>query len=48
MFDNADDIAAIGDLRTAMIDLYGLDREYVYGINEDMPQENDAYFMPCG
>lgn len=48
MFDNADDIATVGDLRAAMIDLYGLDREYVYGINEDMPQENDSYFMPWG
>jgi len=48
MFDETEDIATVGDLRAAMIDLYGLDREYVYGINEDMPQENDAYFMPWG
>jgi len=48
MFDETEDIATVGDLRAAMIDLYGLDRDYVYGINEDMPQENDAYFMPWG
>ncbi len=48
MFDDTDEIATVGDLRTAMIDLYGLNRDYVYGINEDMPQENEAYFMPWG
>lgn len=46
MFDEIDEIATVGDLRTAMIDLYGLNRDYVYTINEDMPQESDAYFMP--
>ncbi len=48
MFDETDEIAKVGDLRTAMIDLYGLERDYVYGINEDIPQENEAYFMPWG
>jgi hypothetical protein len=48
MFDEAEEIATVGDLRRAMIDLYGLERSYVYGINEDMPQENDAFFMPWG
>ena len=48
MFEDIDEIATIGDLRKAMIDLYGLDRDYVYAINEDMPQENAAYFMPWG
>ncbi len=48
MFDNDSDIAHVGDLRRAMIELYGLDRDYVYGINTDMPQENDAYFLPWG
>ncbi|MBQ1412350.1 MAG: serine/threonine protein kinase, partial [Clostridia bacterium] len=48
MFDEIDEIATVGDLRTAMIDLYGLDRDSVYAINEDMPQENEAYFMPWG
>ena len=48
IFDNDTDIAHVGDLRRAMIELYGLDRDYVYGINTDMPQENDAYFLPWG
>lgn len=48
MFDATGDIATVGDLRTAMIDLYGLDRDYVYGINTEMPQESDAFFMPWG
>ena len=47
-FDSADDVATVGDLRAAMIDLYGLNRDYVYGINEEMPQESDAFFMPWG
>ena len=38
----------MGDLRAAMIDLYGLNRDYVYGINTEMPQESDAFFMPWG
>ena len=48
MFDAAEDTARVGDLRRAMTDLYGLDRDYVYGINEDMPQESDAFFLPWG
>ena len=48
MFDDDTTVARVGDLRKAMIDLYGLDRDYVYGINTDMPQENDAYFLPWG
>ena len=48
MFDEADDVSTVGDLRAAMIDLYGLDRDYVYGINTEMPQESDEYFMPWG
>lgn len=48
MFDDDTAIAGIGDLRKAMIELYGLDHDYVYGINTDMPQENDAYFLPWG
>lgn len=48
MFDNTDDIATIGTLRTVMIDLYGLDPDYVYGINTEMPQENEEYFLPWG
>ena len=37
MFDDHTAIAEVGDLREVMIDLYGLDRDYVYGINMDMP-----------
>ena len=48
IFNDDTSIADVGDLRRAMIELYGLDRDYVYGINEDMPQENDAYFLPWG
>jgi len=48
MFEPADDFANIGDLRSAMINLYGLDHDYVYKVNEDMPCENDAFFLPWG
>ena len=48
MFDDDTETARVGDLRKAMIDIYGLDRDYVYGINTEMPQENDAYFLPWG
>ena len=48
MFDAADDIASVGLLRRALIELYGLDRDYVYGINTDMPQESDDFFLPWG
>lgn len=48
MFDDHTTVAQVGDLRKAMIELYGLDHDYVYGINTDMPQENDAYFLPWG
>lgn len=48
MFDKTEDTATVGDLRAVLTELYGFDREYVYGINEDMPQENDAYFLPWG
>ncbi len=48
MFDAADDIADIGLLRRAMTGLYGLDPDYVYGINTDMPQESDEFFLPWG
>ena len=48
MFDKADDTATVKDLRTALIELYGLDHDYVYGINKDMPQESNEYFLPWG
>ena len=48
MFEPADDFANIGDLRSALINLYGLDHDYVYEVNEDMPCESDAFFLPWG
>ena len=48
LFDASDDIATIGYLREVLISIYGLDRAYVYGINMDMPQESDEYFLPWG
>ncbi len=48
MFDEAGSVATVGDLRAAMIDLYGLEQSYVYGINTDMPRESDEFFMPWG
>lgn len=48
MFDEADDYAAMGDLRRALIDLYGLEHDYVYGHNDDVPRESDAFFLPWG
>ena len=48
MFEQADVFANIGDLRSAMINLYGLDHDYVYRVNENMPCENDAFFLPWG
>ena len=48
MFDASGDVSTVGDLRKAMIELYGLDKKYVYGINKEMPQESDEYFLPWG
>jgi len=48
MFDEYSEVARVGDLRKAMIELYGLDRDYVYGINTDIPREDDAFFLPWG
>ena len=48
LFDEAEDTADIGLLRRAMVELYGLDRDYVWGINEDIPQESEDYFLPWG
>ena len=48
MFDEKDDYATVGDLRRVLIDLYGLDHDYVYGVNDSVPQESDAYFLPWG
>ncbi len=46
LFDESGAVATVGLLRRAMIELYGLKRDYVYGINTEMPQESDAFFLP--
>ena len=48
MFDEMGEYATVGDLRRVLIDLYGLDHDYVYGMNDGIPQESDAYFLPWG
>ena len=48
MFDDYDEVATMGDLRKAVIKLYGLDEDYVYAFNEDIPQESDEFFFPWG
>ena len=46
MFDEMGEYATVGDLRRALIDLYGLDRDYVNGMNDGIPRESDAFFLP--
>ncbi len=49
LFDHPDDIGNVGLLRQILIDVYGLDEDYVRALNEDdMPQESDNYFLPWG
>ena len=49
LFDSADDTATIGLLRATLIECYGLDRDYVYGAqDEGLPGESDEFFMPWG
>ena len=49
LFDNPDDLATVGLLRHVLIDLYGLDRDYVYSFQEEgLPGESDDYFMAWG
>ncbi len=48
LFSASDDLATVGLLRQCLIECYGLDRDYVYGINTEMPQESDAFFLPWG
>lgn len=49
LFDDADDIATVGLLRSTLIELYGLDRSYVYNFQEEgLPGESDEFFMPWG
>ena len=50
LFDgNLDDVATVGLLRSILIELYGLDRDYVYAYQEDgLPCESDEWFMAWG
>lgn len=49
LFDESDDFATVGLLRTVMTDIYGLDKDYVYAFEPDGPPgESDDYFMPWG
>ena len=49
LFDNTDDVATAGLLRETLVELYGLDRDYVYAFQEDgLPGESDEWFMPWG
>ncbi|MBQ9001103.1 MAG: serine/threonine protein kinase [Eggerthellaceae bacterium] len=49
LFDAADDTATVGLLRQTLIECYGLDRDYVYGAqDEGLPGESDKFFMPWG
>lgn len=42
----SDAVATIGLLKTILIDVYGLDPDYVNAPNTDMPQESEDYFLP--
>lgn len=49
LFDAADETATVGLLRQVLIECYGLDRDYVYGAqDEGLPGESDEFFMPWG
>ena len=48
LFDSSpDDYATMGLVRKALIEIYGLDQEYVYAYQEegDLPEEGEAYFF---
>lgn len=46
MFDDTGRNATFGDIRRAMIELYGLDEAYVNTINQGTPEESDDFFLP--
>lgn len=48
LFDDADELADMGLVRQALIDCYGLDRDYVYEFNEGIPEELEDCFFPWG
>lgn len=49
LFDDPDALATVGLLRQALIELYGLDHDYVYASqDEGLPGESEEFFMPWG
>lgn len=48
IFDESENFATVGDLRKVLMEVYGLDHDYVYGFAPDIPQESEDYFMPWG
>ena len=46
MFDDSAREARVGDIRRAMIGLYGLDADYVNRVNEGVPVESEDFFFP--
>ena len=49
LFDQPNDTATVGLLRSTLIELYGLDHDYVYNFQaEGLPGESDEFFMPWG
>lgn len=44
--EGADSVATIGLLKTVLIDLYGLDADYVNAPNVDIPNESEDFFFP--
>ena len=48
LFANPDSEATIGLLRHVLTDIYGLDHDYVYAVNKDIPLESDEFFLPWG
>lgn len=49
LFDEPESIATMGLLRKALVEVYGLDHDYVYNYqSEGLPTESDDYFMAWG
>lgn len=49
LFDATDDIATVGDLRAALVEVCGLEEAYVWAMpTEELPGEYPGYFLPWG
>lgn len=48
LFDGAGDVATVGFLHQVLVDVYGLDGDYACGINNGVPGESEAFFLPWG